>query len=75
MSNKTLVIIPAYNEAETIEEVIRGAIVYADVSVTDDASKDATPTILAKLQKEFGKRLHVIRHEKIPIFPRESKME
>lgn len=70
MSNKTLVIIPAYNEAETIEEVIRGAIVYADVSVTDDASKDATPTILAKLQKEFGKRLHVIRHEKNTHIPK-----
>ncbi|TGL01928.1 glycosyltransferase family 2 protein [Leptospira levettii] len=64
MANKTLVIIPAYNEAATIEEVVRGAIVYADVSVTDDASKDETPAILKKLQKEFGTRLNVIRHEK-----------
>ncbi|TGN19616.1 glycosyltransferase [Leptospira idonii] len=64
MAAKTLVVIPAYNEESTIEEVVRGAIQYADVSVTDDASKDQTPQILKKLQSEFGKRLNVIRHEK-----------
>ena len=47
---KTLVVIPAYNEESTIEEVVRGAIKYADVSVTDDSSKDSTPEILKKLQ-------------------------
>ncbi len=64
MSSKTLIVIPAYNEDSTIEEVVRGAIVHADVSVTDDASKDKTPEILKKLQKEFPERLFVIRHEK-----------
>ncbi|GBF51825.1 dolichyl-phosphate beta-D-mannosyltransferase [Leptospira ryugenii] len=61
---KTLVLIPAYNEESTIEQVVRGAIQYADVSVTDDASKDATPEILKNLQSEFPNRLFVIRHEK-----------
>ncbi|MDF3819877.1 glycosyltransferase family 2 protein [Leptospira sp. 96542] len=70
MSLKTLVVIPAYNEAETIEEVIRGAIRYADVSVTDDASKDATPQILSNLKKEFGARLNVIRHDSNTHIPR-----
>lgn len=64
MSSKTLVVIPAYNEESTIEEVVRGAIVHADVSVTDDASKDKTPEILERLRKEFLGRLFVIRHEK-----------
>ncbi|TGN14691.1 glycosyltransferase [Leptospira ilyithenensis] len=64
MSSKTLIVIPAYNEDSTIEEVVRGAIVHADVSVTDDASKDKTPEILKELQKEFPGRLFVIRHEK-----------
>ncbi|EOQ87043.1 glycosyltransferase, group 2 family protein [Leptospira yanagawae serovar Saopaulo str. Sao Paulo = ATCC 700523] len=70
MANRTLVVIPAYNEATTIEEVVRGAIAYADVSVTDDASKDETASILKKLSKEFGKRLNVIRHEKNTHIPK-----
>lgn len=64
-SNPLLIVIPAYNEAATIEQVVREAIVYGDVSVTDDCSRDSTPSILKKLQKEFGStRLHIIRHEK-----------
>lgn len=63
-SNKTLIVIPAYNEEASIEEVIRKAIAYADVSVTDDASKDSTPQILSRLKEEFPDRLFVIRHEK-----------
>lgn len=67
---KTLVVIPAYNEESTIEEVVRGAIKYADVSVTDDSSKDSTPEILKKLQIEFPNRLFVIRHDKNTHIPR-----
>ena len=44
-----LVIIPAYNEEETIEEVILKAKKYADVCIIDDNSQDATPEILARL--------------------------
>jgi dolichol-phosphate mannosyltransferase len=67
---KTLVVIPAYNEESTIEEVVRGAIKHADVSITDDASKDKTPEILARLQLEFPGRMFVIRHDKNTHIPR-----
>lgn len=65
---KTLIVIPAYNEEETIEEVVRGAADYCDVCVVDDASKDRTPQILADLKSEFAGSekkgtLHIIRHE------------
>ena len=64
---RTLILIPAYNEESTIEEVVRGAAEYCDVCVVDDASKDATPKILAELKSEFAGRktgtLHIIRHE------------
>ncbi len=62
--NKNLIVIPAYNEQETIEEVVRGAIRHADVVVVDDASKDKTPEILEKLKVEFPGKLFTIRHPK-----------
>lgn len=37
---KNLVVIPAYNEEETIREVVERALAYSDVLVVDDASKD-----------------------------------
>ncbi len=75
MSNKTLVIIPAYNEQDTLEEVVTRSLAYADLSVTDDGSKDATPQILAKIKNECdaGKhkhQLHIITHEKSTHIPR-----
>lgn len=54
-----LVIIPAYNEAETIEELIIRAKKFADVCVINDNSKDATPEILEKFSD-----IHVIHHKK-----------
>jgi dolichol-phosphate mannosyltransferase len=62
--SKNLVIIPAYNEEETIEAVVRSAIRYSDVCVVNDASKDRTPEILSTLQKEFDNKLFVINHLK-----------
>jgi len=59
-----LTVIPAYNEEETIREVVEKTIPYTDVCVVDDASKDTTPAILQELVKKFGNKLHVIRHEK-----------
>lgn len=53
-----LVIIPAYNEEETIEEVILRTKKYADVCVINDNSQDATPEILARING-----IHVIHHE------------
>ena len=57
MSERALVVIPAYNEAETIEQLATLAGQYADVCVVDDGSTDATPEILARLDG-----VHVIRH-------------
>lgn len=55
--SRPLVIVPAYNEEETIERVARGAQLHADVCVVDDASTDRTPEILASIEG-----VHVIRH-------------
>jgi dolichol-phosphate mannosyltransferase len=54
-----LVIIPAYNEEETIAEVVSRAKKYADVCVIDDNSRDATPQILRRFDD-----IQVIRHER-----------
>ncbi|MCB1142641.1 MAG: glycosyltransferase family 2 protein [Leptospiraceae bacterium] len=62
--SKNLAIIPAYNEEETIEEVVRHSIQHSEVCVVNDASKDRTPEILAALKKEFPDTLHIIHHEK-----------
>lgn len=43
-----LVIIPAFNEAKTIERVLRVAHQYGDVLVMDDASTDSTKEIAIK---------------------------
>ncbi|MCE9499137.1 MAG: glycosyltransferase family 2 protein [Leptospira sp.] len=59
-----MTVIPAYNEESTIEQVVTGALKHSDVCVVDDASKDKTPAILAKLKKKFPKKLYVIRHSK-----------
>lgn len=59
MKNSYLVVIPAYNEEATIEEVVRLTQPHADVCVVDDASTDSTPQILARL-----KGVHTIRHQK-----------
>jgi dolichol-phosphate mannosyltransferase len=58
-SSNCLVIIPAYNEADTIAEVVSRAKKYADVCVIDDNSRDATPEILRRFDD-----IHVIRHER-----------
>jgi dolichol-phosphate mannosyltransferase len=54
-----LIIIPAYNEEDTIEELIIRAKKFADVCVINDNSKDATPEILEKFSD-----IHVIHHKK-----------
>ena len=54
---RTLVVVPAYNEAETIEELVVRASRHADVCVVDDASTDAT----GELVLATG-RAHCIRH-------------
>jgi len=59
MRNRFLVVIPAYNEEATIEQVVTLSQKYADVCVVNDASSDSTPAILAAL-----KGVHCIHHKK-----------
>jgi dolichol-phosphate mannosyltransferase len=71
---RCLVVIPARNEEGTIREVVTRALKYADVSVTDDASGDATPKILAQILVETKRgahrnRLTIITHAKATHIP------
>jgi len=57
-SSECLIIIPAYNEEDTIEEVVSKAKKYADVCVVDDFSSDSTPQILSSINN-----IHIIKHK------------
>ncbi len=59
MQKRFLAVIPAYNEAATIEELVVRASRHADVCVVDDASSDGTADIV-----EATGRAHCIRHQK-----------
>ncbi len=52
-------VIPAFNEAETIREVVVRAMRHADVCVVDDASTDETGEIVAGIPGA-----HTVRHER-----------
>ena len=54
-----LVVIPAYNEADTIEEVVNRSRPHADVCVIDDCSTDDTAALAEAIEGT-----HVIRHQK-----------
>ncbi|MGN7612976.1 glycosyltransferase family 2 protein [Magnetococcales bacterium HHB-1] len=56
--NKPLIIIPAYNEEETIAEVVRRAKPFGDLCVINDNSNDQTAEILATFSD-----IHVITHQ------------
>jgi glycosyltransferase involved in cell wall biosynthesis len=46
--SKIALVIPAFNEAASIAQVIKGALAYGHVIVVDDGSSDETPTVAAK---------------------------
>jgi dolichol-phosphate mannosyltransferase len=63
VNEETLVIIPTYNEAENIEEVVRATLKHephAHILVVDDNSKDQTQNIVRSLQKDLPGTLHMI---------------
>jgi len=57
MRRPTLVVIPAYNEADDIETVVRQTLIHADVCVVDDASTDDTAAIVGSIDG-----VNLIRH-------------
>jgi dolichol-phosphate mannosyltransferase len=72
--SKNLVVIPAYNEEDTIDEVVTCALKYADVSVTDDGSRDRTSDILHNIKKgcdsgKYPNHLNIIAHSKSTHIP------
>jgi dolichol-phosphate mannosyltransferase len=56
VNNKTLIIIPTYNESESIEKIINlifNNTTNCDVLVVDDNSPDGTSSIVKKMQKTY----------------------
>lgn len=73
--SKNLVVIPAHNEEETIYEVVTRSLSHADVSVTDDGSRDKTAAILRSILAEYNQgkhtnKLNVITHPVVTHIPR-----
>jgi dolichol-phosphate mannosyltransferase len=58
-SHTCITIIPAYNEEESIETVVLGALQHTDVCVINDGSIDSTPAIVNTIEG-----IHVIHHIK-----------
>ncbi len=66
MSKETLVIIPTYNEAENIGELINMVLKQGkdiNLLIVDDGSPDGTADIVIEKQTEYGNRLHLIERE------------
>lgn len=60
---RTLVVLPTYNEASNLPEVlrrVRGAVPHADVLVVDDGSPDGSADLAEAMGKEFG-QIEVLR--------------
>lgn len=63
-NEKIGVVIPAYNEARFISEVIHRVPDYVDgVFVVDDGSQDDTGKIAQEISANSGDRVHIIRHK------------
>ncbi|MDZ7658555.1 polyprenol monophosphomannose synthase [Fodinibius sp.] len=63
MSKETLVIIPTYNEANNISELIDQVLNQdedIDLLIVDDGSPDGTADLVNEAQNKFGNRLHLI---------------
>jgi len=64
MSDKTLVIVPTYNESNNIARLINEVMQldeHVHLLVVDDGSPDGTAEIIKDQKSDFGKRLHLIQ--------------
>jgi glycosyltransferase involved in cell wall biosynthesis len=64
---KLSIIIPVYNEAATLEEIIgrvRATGLAYEIIAVDDGSSDASPAILARLENNDHPPLTILRHER-----------
>ena len=61
MSDRLLIIVPTYNEADNIEQLIETvcSIKYAHVLVIDDCSPDGTSSIVKRLRKRYPEQLYL----------------
>ena len=67
MSAESIVIIPTYNEAENIEDIIRAVMELPerfDVLVVDDNSPDGTAAIVKKVAEQFPGRVDLLLRKK-----------
>ena len=63
MQSDSVVIIPTYNEKETIEAIIRAVFSLPQafhILIVDDGSPDGTAAIVKGLQQEFSDALHIV---------------
>jgi glycosyltransferase involved in cell wall biosynthesis len=66
LPNSLSVVMPAYNEAETIEQVIRKLLKLSElleIVVVDDCSADATVDIVSRLAESYS-QIKLVRHQK-----------
>jgi glycosyltransferase involved in cell wall biosynthesis len=68
-SHKISVVLPVYEEAETIQELIPGIVktlqsadVHFEIVAVDDGSKDETLSVLRELKRSYPEYLRVVRH-------------
>ena len=62
--NKSVIIIPTYNEKENVEQIITAALKQSPdyhVLIVDDNSPDGTAEIVLRMQKDLGERLHILQ--------------
>lgn len=61
--DKSIVIIPTYNEKENVEKIIRKVFSLPkefEILIIDDGSPDGTAQIVKKMQNEFNGKLHLL---------------
>jgi len=66
ISEKSLVIIPTYNEKENVEKIVRKVFSLEtpfQILIIDDGSPDGTATIVRRLQPEFEGKLHLLERQ------------